>query len=266
MRVTILGSGTLVPDGRRGPAGHVVQSEQLNLLLDGGTGTLRRLAEAGVDYRQVDHLLYTHVHPDHTGDLVPMLFAQRHTPGQARTRPMWIYGPPGFDDFFTRLMTIYGDWVQSPVYDCIVTELERATRQLADLELTTVPMHHPVPCIGYRLTGPAGESMAYTGDTDETDGVVELARDVDLLIIDCSTPDEHKVDGHLSPGRAGKLAARAGARTVVLSHLYPICEEVDIVAQCRRHYDGAVVVARDLLEFELSPGRTTLELGSKSSG
>ena len=82
MRVVILGSGTLVPTGVRGPAGYAVLSAGRVLLVDGGSGTLRRLYEAGIDYRAIDQLFYTHVHPDHTGDLVPFLFAQRYRPAR----------------------------------------------------------------------------------------------------------------------------------------------------------------------------------------
>ena len=65
---------------------------------------MRRLLEAGFHYRDVDYLFYTHIHPDHVLDLVPFLLATKHTPGMVRTKPLYILGPPGFRDFFNRLM------------------------------------------------------------------------------------------------------------------------------------------------------------------
>jgi ribonuclease BN (tRNA processing enzyme) len=254
VRVTILGSGTLVPDGLRGPSGYALEAEGLTLLLDGGTGTLRRLAEAGIDFRAIDHLLYTHVHPDHTAELVPILFANRHTPGFARTRPVTIFGPRGFDSFYRQVMGVYGRWVESDDWQVEVRELWGERTTIGALAVETFVMRHSVACVGYRLTTAAGLSVAYTGDTDATDAIVELARDVDVLIAECSTPDELKVEGHLSPGPLGELAAAAGARLLVLTHLYPQCEDADLVGQCRRHFAGSMVVAHDLMQIELDGG------------
>lgn len=256
MRVTILGSGTLVPDGRRGPAGYAVESGGACVLLDGGSGTLRRLAEAGLDFRAIDHLFYTHVHPDHSGELVPFLFAQRHTPGWSRRRPIHLYGPRGFAAFTGRLFEVYGRWLESDAYAIEVEELWETGTRVAEaaLAVETRRMRHAVACVGYRLTGPAGETVAYTGDSDRTGAIVELARGAEVLISDCSTPDEHKLEGHLSPSPAGELAGAAGVRTLVLSHLYPVCDTADIVAQCRRQFSGEVIVAHDLMTLEVTPG------------
>ena len=254
MRVTILGSGTLVPDGLRGPAGYAVESGGTTLLLDSGSGTLRRLAEAGIDYRGIDHLLYTHVHPDHTGDLVPFLLAQRATPGFRRTAPVRVFGPRGFDAFFARVRAAYGRWIEGEDYELRVRELHGDVVRVEGLQVSTFLMRHSVACIGYRIEDARGAAVAYTGDTDTTDEVVRLARGARVLIADCSQPDAAKIDGHLTPGLVGRLAARAGVPAVVLSHLYPACEGVDVAAECRRHYDGEVVVAHDLMVLDIEGG------------
>jgi len=251
LRVVILGSGTLVPVATRGPAGYAVEAGSEILVLDGGSGTLRRLAQAEIDYRAIDHLFYTHLHPDHTGDLVPFLFAQRYLPEGARTRDLALHGPPGFAAFFDQLRPIYGRWIEGPGYTVRVRELWEAQTQVGSVSVEAVPMRHSVPAVGYRLTASDGTTCAYTGDTDVTEAVVELARDVDLLIADSAMPDAHKMDGHLTPGLVGELASAARARLVCLTHFYPACDQVDVVAQCRRTYAGPVVAASDLMSIEL---------------
>lgn len=258
MRVTILGSGTLVPTGGRGPAGYAVEVAGETLLLDGGSGTLRRLAEAGIDYRAIDHLFYTHVHPDHTGDLVPFLFAQRHMPGAPRTRDLWVTGPRGFAPFYERLTGLFERWIFGGAYAVRVRELWGAGVEVGPARVDAVPLRHSVAEVGYRITAPDGATVAYTGDTDVTEAVSELGRDVDVLIADSSSPDDQKMEGHLTPGLVGQLAAAARARLVVLSHLYPVCDGVDVVAQCRRHYPGPVVEARDLMRLEVRAGRPAI--------
>ena len=73
----MLGSGTSVPDPSRGPCGLLVQCEAGAWLIDGGSGTLQRCAKVGVDPRTLLGGIYSHHHPDHCADLVPLLFAMR---------------------------------------------------------------------------------------------------------------------------------------------------------------------------------------------
>jgi ribonuclease BN (tRNA processing enzyme) len=60
-----------------------------------------------------------------------------------------------------------------------------------------------------------------------------------------------KIPGHLTPSLAGQIATRAGVKKLVLTHLYPECDAVDVSAQCRKTYQGPLVVAEDLLEIRL---------------
>ena len=60
-----------------------------------------------------------------------------------------------------------------------------------------------------------------------------------------------RVTGHLTPSLAGDLAARANVRRLVLTHFYPECEKEDIIAQCRKTYAGPLVLAEDLMQFDV---------------
>ena len=91
--------------------------------------------------------------------------------------------------------------------------------------------------------------MVYSGDTDECETLIELAAGTDLLICESSMPDQHKVPGHLAPSLAGAIASRAKVKRLVLTHLYPLCDEVDIVKQARSTYKGPITVAEDLMTF-----------------
>ncbi len=81
---------------------------------------------------------------------------------------------------------------------------------------------------------------------------VALAREADLLICEAARPDEDPVRGHLTPSLAGRMATEAGVRQLMLTHFYPDCENVDLVAQCRRTYAGPVRLARDLMTLEVT--------------
>jgi ribonuclease BN (tRNA processing enzyme) len=92
----------------------------------------------------------------------------------------------------------------------------------------------------------------YSGDTDESDSLAELARGADLLVCEASNP--FKVPGHLTPAEAGRLAARAGVKRLLLTHFYPPCDTVDVVALATREFGGEIFKAEDGLRVEVGEG------------
>ena len=92
--VTILGSGTCVPSLRRSACSLFIKTGNNALLFDSGPGTMRRLLESGTEIFDISFLFYSHLHPDHTGELVPFLFANKYPDGQRRKRPLHIVAPP----------------------------------------------------------------------------------------------------------------------------------------------------------------------------
>jgi len=114
-----------------------------------------------------------------------------------------------------------------------------------------LPMAHIETSIGYRITGADGATVAYSGDTDFCENAVGLARDADLLICEAAFPDAMKVKGHLTPSLAGRIAVEAGVKRLLLTHFYPECESIDVEAQCRRTYDGPLILASDLMVVDV---------------
>ena len=104
--VTVLGSGTCVPSLERSSCSVLVETGGRKWLIDSGAGTLRRMLEAGTTIFELSHLLYSHLHPDHTADLVPLLFATKYPDGISRTKPLTIVAGRGFADFFGRLKQV----------------------------------------------------------------------------------------------------------------------------------------------------------------
>ncbi len=102
----LLGSGTGIPSLKRGPPGLILISESSTVLIDSGSGILRRMLEVGTTYRDIDLLLYTHIHPDHISELVPILFACRYA-DLPRQKDLIVVGGPGFKDYFNQLKKLY---------------------------------------------------------------------------------------------------------------------------------------------------------------
>ncbi len=252
--VTILGSGTCVPSLVRSSAAALVKTGESRVLLDVGAGTLHRLLEAGHRVFDISHILLTHFHPDHTGELASFLFSNKYPDVSRRERPLTLLGGPGVSDFFRRLLDLYGNWVQLPggKFQLLEADPEKAgERDFGDFFLSWAPVNHNPESLAYRIRGISGETIVYSGDTDASESLKNLAMDADLLICESALPDALKVPGHLSPSMAGEIAAAARVRKLVLTHFYPECDGADMVGECRRTYAGPLVLAEDLMEIEL---------------
>jgi ribonuclease BN (tRNA processing enzyme) len=253
-RVIILGSGTVVPSLKRSTCSVLIEQGQTRLVLDLGAGTMRRLLEAGVRISEVTQILFSHLHPDHTGEFVSFLFATKYPENLRRRTPFRIVGAPGLRDFYEKLKGAYGDWIVLEEGLMEIVELGNAGPDRCssgELEIVSLPMNHIPSSLGYRVTLPGGFAVAYSGDTDYCENLVSLAEGVDLFICESALPDDRKVTGHLTPSLAGEIATRAGVKRLVLTHFYPECDDADIEGQCRKSYGGPLDLAQDLMSIEI---------------
>lgn len=253
MEIVILGSGTGIPRADRAPCSVLVRAAGRNVVLDLGPGVLRRLAEEGVDFRDLDAILLSHFHPDHTLDLWAFFFAA-HWPGYTRPEPVRLLTPPGFDNLAGLLEQAYGHWVGPPEGRVMVHQAPQGSALSLELfpglKLSHAPAAHKPESMAWRLEA-EGRSVVYTGDTGPSAEVVHLARGADVLIADCAMPDTSPLPGHLTPGLAGQAAAQAGVKTLVLTHLYPETDGHDLAAAAAAEFSGRIIVAADGLTIHI---------------
>ena len=250
MEITILGSGTCVPYLKRGSAGIILRIGENILLFDSGTGTLERMLKRGITYLDLDVVLYTHTHPDHIADLVPLIFASKYGENPRR-RDLPIIGGRGFKTYFQAIQGAYGRWLQPDLFQIHIREVYD---DILDYDLFRViarPMTHLPDSVGYRVESSDGKSAAFSGDTDYCPNLIELAKDVDVLVIESALPDEMKAEGHLTPSLAGRIGREANCKKMVLTHLYPVCDTVDIAQQCRKEYRGELLISEDFMEISI---------------
>jgi ribonuclease BN (tRNA processing enzyme) len=245
MELTVIGSGTGVPSLRRGSPCLALKAGGRLLVLDLGAGSLRALLRYGFNFSAIDILALTHLHPDHVGDVIPFLFATRYSLGYTRTAPFRLLAARGFARFHDLLKEAFAGWVEPPPNLMDLKELapDRPDEvQDNNLVIKSAPTNHTEGSLAYRVET-QGRSLVYSGDTDESDSLVDLAQNANLLVLESANP--FKVPGHLTPAEAGRLAARAGARRLLLTHFYPPCDEVDVVALAGQEFSGEVLRAED---------------------
>ncbi len=252
MEIIILGSGTCVPSTRRAGPAACVRTEGQTILIDSASGTLRQIVRAGMDYSDVDIILYTHLHPDHVGEFVPFIFATKYAPGYTRTRPVLILAAEGFEKFYQGLKAAFGEWVEPLPGKLDITEVPvtmKTAMQFPPLTISASPVRHTPQSLAYRIEDSSGRSVVFSGDTDYCEELIELASGADMLVSECAAPEGGKIPGHLTPSEAGRIAAKAGVKKLVLTHFYPECDRQDMVTPCRREYDGPVILAEDFMRL-----------------
>jgi ribonuclease BN (tRNA processing enzyme) len=249
MELILLGTGTCVPRADRNSSGYVVKDKGTIVLLDCGPGILRRMAEAKIDFREIDVICLSHFHPDHVSDLAPFFLATKYTPDFARTRPLTLIGPTGLKEFFHNLSKLYGEWLENLNFPLQLEEFGEDSKEFNSLTIYSKKMEHSKNSIGFRIKNSENKSITYSGDTGFCKEIVELANETDLLLIECSFPDNRKMEEHLTPKEVGEIAKAANVKKVVLTHLYPVFQNQDPVNQVSGIFNGEIIEGRDLLKL-----------------
>lgn len=254
IRFHILGAGGAVPTASHTPAAYWVTVDGNHILMDPGPGALVRLVKSGaapLGVDDIDRVILTHLHPDHTGDLVALLFAM-HSPLLDSEAPLTIWGPKGFQQLLDQLKGIYGRWLDPKKRELRIHEIDPGARiELSgNARIESFEVNHPQDRLsgkplGYRFIDKEGRIAVFSGDTGPCSGLEEAAKGVDLLVVECSATDQWTVDGHMSPRDVGPLCQKAQPSRVVLTHQYPEAAQTDLVSAVGKFFEGPVFQARD---------------------
>ena len=246
MDLVTVGTGTVAPSAHRTCACHWVARGDVRVLLDCGAGSLHRLAEFGLPWHQISHVVLSHFHPDHWGELPMLVYALKYTTVPPRTEPLVILGPPGVVRLLRALAEGYGGWLLDPGFPIGILDVRDGEPFPlgADVNLETFPVPHTDESVALSLVAPEGR-LVYTGDTGPSSELSRWAADCDILLAECSLPASMAMDIHLTPERAGDLANEAAAKRLVLTHFYPPVETSDPAKGAATRFSGPVTAARD---------------------
>ena len=282
MEVILLGTGGPRPDPRRMATTTLIRLGDENILFDAGRGVVIQLVRAGVPLAAVNPVFITHHHFDHIGDLYDVMLSSWM---YGRKDPLRIYGPPETRRIVDALLTqvydkdwqwrsigepSFGGWkpvVAGDVAPGLVLETPR-WKVSADVVVHGDGLGFPPAflrrwvCYGYRFEA-EGKVVVISGDTIACDGIDRLARGADVLVHCCymasaEIENEHfrRVAQHtLAAGDSvGKIAARAKAKTLVLTHHRPRQNEhmlEELANEVARDFSGRIVVGHDLTEIDV---------------
>jgi ribonuclease BN (tRNA processing enzyme) len=253
MKLVILGSGTSFPHARRAAVGYWLQTESGTLLLDISADVPHRMAEEELDWANLDAIWISHFHLDHLGGLAPFLFATRSAPQlRRRSKPLSIYGPVGLKKILDVIdqANNYRLLEQPFPVQLIEVEPESEFVLLPELHGRTFSTPHTNESLAIRLKDKSDRVLVYTSDTGYTEKLVEFAKGANLLLMECSFHKNKPIQTHLELTEAMQLARNCEPQTLVLSHLYPEWDGIDLAAEAQKLWPGKTVEAFDGLRWE----------------
>jgi ribonuclease BN (tRNA processing enzyme) len=254
MKLTILGSGTSVPHAERASPSHWLETSKGSLLLDISADAAHRMAQERLDWPNLDAIWISHFHLDHMGGLVTFLFGTKWAPQtQSRTKPLRIFGGNGLRRIVEAMDDSHNyDLLEQPFAVDVVEVGPGADFEiLSGLSATTFSTPHTEESLALRLKDEDSKLFVYTSDTGFSEDLIPFAKDADLLLMECSFRRNKPVQKHLELEDAMRLAHACTPKKLVLTHLYPEWDQVDLVAEARALWSGETIEAKDGLRLEI---------------
>jgi ribonuclease Z len=295
-RVTLLGTGVPTPRADRFGPSTLIEAGSRKLLIDAGRGTTIRLNQIGVPMGEIDALLLTHYHSDHTSgipDLWLTGWLQSHF--ARRTTPFHVIGPTGAQTLMSGLEMAYRRDIEIRIADeqlqpegvaVVVDEFDQdgVVFDQDGVRVLAFEVDHGAaitPAYGYRVEYD-GRVAVISGDTRYNENVIRYGEGADLLIHEVaivrpelmSVPFIQRIMAHHTTAReAGMVFSRTRPKLAAFTHLVFLASETvppasiaDLIDETRQSYSGPLEVGEDLMSFlvegEISvqryqPGRGT---------
>jgi ribonuclease BN (tRNA processing enzyme) len=258
MKLVVLGSGTSVFHPQRASAAFWLETENSSMLLDCSADAPHRMAEENLDWVSLDTIWISHLHLDHCAGLAPFLFGIKWAPGSdQRTKPLRIIGCRGTGRLLTAIdeshhYKLFETPFPIELQEIAPTDTAQPFEVLEGLRAETLSTPHRPESLAIRLTDQCGAVLVYSSDTGYSEALADFARDADLLILECSFRKDKPVKTHLELADAMRIASIAEPRKVLLTHLYPEWDGINIEECARELWAGTTIAAHDGLRLEIS--------------
>lgn len=278
IEVTLLGTGSPIPDARRAGPSTLVRAGDQTFLVDCGRGVLMRTAALGIGANAISALLLTHLHSDHIADLGDVLISRWVSNFAPNQPPLPIIGPPGTAEVVENTLKAFGPDIGYRIaHHADLTapppvEVEEVTDGVVwgrdGVAITVAPTdHRPVaPTIGFRVEH-NGASVVLAGDTVPCPTLDALAAGAGALVHTVIRKDLVEAmpmqrirdicDYHSTVEQAADTAARAGVGILILTHYVPPIapgQEEQWRALAATVFDRQIEIGEDLHRVEVHPG------------
>jgi len=291
--ITLGTAGGPLPRADRAQSSNLLIVNSTLYLIDAGGGVTGRIVQSGNNFRKANKIFITHAHSDHTDGLATLLNSQwEYQPTEptdvygsgveALVKGAIDYLTPNSEIRWAegkkRSMadTVHGhDVAPGLVYQDENVKVTAVENTHFNFQPGTPP-YGKFKSYSYRFETP-GRVVFFTGDTGPSDAVVELAKGADLYVTETTSPEDvialfkkngvwdsktqaekdgfirHMHEEHVTPEDVGKMAAKAGVKAVVMTHLGPSVDPKDdferYIGEAKKYYSGPIMLAKDLMKF-----------------
>ncbi len=245
MNVTVLGKYSPFPPARGAGSGYWVECEnpcegsthKQGILLDCGPGVLANFQQYVGRLSMIRFVALSHLHFDHMADMTVLRYAvspdQRYRVLPPKVQVYAPATPQAEHDLLNYKEAMFATAVSHG--DSIA---------VGTMKITFFQVCHPVTTHGIRIQTPSG-IIAYSGDTCPCEGLIEAAKGADIFICEASATEEDRefaAQRHLTARQAGEVAKEAGVKRLLLTHIWPLYDEMTLLEECREVFPGAEIV------------------------
>ena len=274
--IQVLGSGGPEMRGRASASYLVWVDGKARVLVDSGGGSALRFGESGARMADLDAVLFSHFHSDHSADF-PVLVKSSHFEDKPRKRPLPVFGPSGsalmpsasefLASFFAEKTGVFrylGPAGNEKTYDFEPHDVKLEASEIQTvfdkdgLRISATPViHAKIPALAF-LVEVQGKKIAFSGDGNGNNGNLQkISAGADMLIAHLAIDDSFHLGErslHAPPGLIGEIADEAKVKQLVLAHRRPetLGKEQELQAVIARKFKGSIVYADDLSCFPVN--------------
>jgi ribonuclease BN (tRNA processing enzyme) len=249
VKVVVLGGSAAGPNAGAGCSGYLIVDGDTALVIDLGPGTLQELRRH-IDFRDLSAILLSHYHLDHILDIGALRYLGKYNPEPMREK-LDLLVPPGTATKFATWGGVFGDASEPEFLEATFTISEYdpgGSTRVGPFTVTMARTVHPVPAYAMRVTDSQGVALGYTADTGPSADLAALFDGVALLIAEATEPadstDAPKKRGHLTASEAARLASRANAGGLILTHRWQELGLEAAALEAKSAFSGPVLIAR----------------------
>lgn len=246
MQLKILGTGTSQVSKERVSTSNYIEIGNKKILLDCGCGTLVRMSQAEISFKDIDIVFISHFHIDHISDLFALLWALKY-PHLNRDKDLQIIGPKGFQNFYN---TYIKSIVFSKPFDLFKIEIREIEDEIKfdDFIVQVSSTSHTDESLAYKFIENE-KTLVIGGDMGYDENIINFSKESDILILECSYDNSKELENHLIPKECGRIAKMANVKKLIITHFYPIPKEVRL-EETKEVFENTVM-AKDLMDISL---------------
>ena len=275
MELTLLGTGCPSVDYKRFGPSNLISTKTTKILVDCGSGITQRLHQLKVSSADIDALLFTHLHSDHSVDLYQLIISSWHS---YRIKPWKIYGPKGTKKFVKKIMDAWVDErkqrisyearASAKAFDIDIIEFKsQGNIRIKDIKIKYFEVDHKPVKFAYGFCfSNKNKKLTISGDTKPCENLMKYAQKSDVLLHEVFIEGEikeinkmrtkktlHNVQSyHTTSSEVGKVAFIAQVKNLVLTHFVPTrFNKGNLKKVIKKDFGKNPIIGEDLMTIKI---------------